>query len=387
MRRMIPIMLLLLVVNFAKAQQKYYAFNFNEKYGITDTLGNEAIKPSYKYITIIPAKNQIYLQDFSEKPDIIFNTKTGTKQLFEKVYNNQLQIKGVPYSIINNKGKKYLLSEESDKTIAITRDYEDFYTVGNYIIAKYYAQDPYVAGGKDKNGKLLPPKIMEMKKHYIVLANDESLKTIVDKGFDKYLPLYKTPEEHKSDEIVRVETITLSLPIKESSPIFDYIILSKSSSHRLFNAKMVLVKAFVLAKADKEALWAYAQKLLKVKISTEPTSGNGFKSAPPMMVDPSMGTRKISKSEPTEKKPFEPYFNLKKLENGNTIFALQETEQISKHIFEANSKAKVELNKRKHTITISLDGKSESEFNFDPKTGAVYLPKAYLILLGIQITK
>lgn len=385
MRRMIPIMLLLLVINFAKAQQKYYAFNFNGKYGITDTLGNEALKPSYKYITAIPAKNQIYLQDFSDKPDIIFNTKTGTKQLYEKVYNNQVQIKGVPYSIINNKGKKYLLSEESDKTIGITRDYDDFYTVGNYIIAKYYAQDPYVGGGKDKNGKLLPPKIMEMKKHYVVLANDESLKTIVDKGFDKYLPLYKTPEEKKGDGIVRVETITLSLPIKESSPIFDYIILSKGSSHKLFNAKMVLVKAFVMAKADEEALWRYAQKLLKDKISTEPSSGHGFVSAPPMMVDPSMGTRKNSRSEPGEKKPFEPYFYVKKLENGNTIFALQETEQISKHIFEANSKAKVELDKRKYTLTISLDEKNQSEFNFDPKTGAIYLPKAYLSLLGIQI--
>mgnify|MGYP003574946720 CR=1 FL=1 len=187
----------------AIAQQKYVAFSVNGKYGITDTLGNEIQKPTYAHSTLVPAKNQIYLQDFSDKPDIIFSTKTGVKQLYESVYNGQLNIKGVPYSVITNKGKKFLLSEETDKTFPFTRDYDEFYSVGNYIIAKYYAQDPYVPGGKDKNGKLLPPKIREMKRHHVVLTNDETLKAVVDKGFDKHLRLYKKPEETRMTELRR----------------------------------------------------------------------------------------------------------------------------------------------------------------------------------------
>lgn len=385
MRKLTITLILFVIANLSYAQQKYYAFSINDKYGITDVNGNEAIKPIYSFATSIPAKNQIYLQDFSDKPDIIFNTQTGAKQLYESVYNDKIQIKNVPYSIINNKGKKYLLSEESDKTIAITRDYDNFYTVGNYIIANYYAQDPYVSGGKDKNGILLPPKIREMKKHYVVLANEESLKTIVDKGFDKYLPLYKTPEEKKSDGTVKVEIVTIKLPIKESSPIFDYIVLSKGSNHRLFNAKMVLVKAFVLAKADEEALWAYVEKLLKVKISTQPSSENGVISAPPMMAGPSMGRSRNSDTKPEEKKPFKPFFYTKKLENGNTIFALQETEEISKRIFEAKATSTVNLYERRNEITIKIDGKKDSRFNYDPNTGQIYLPKAYLAQLGITL--
>lgn len=304
--------------------------------------------------------------------------------MFESVYANEVQIKGITYSTITNKGKKYLLSEETDKTIPYSRDYDDFYEVGKYIIANYYAQEPYVDGGKDKNGKFLPPKIREMKKHYVVLTNDESLKTVLDKGFDKYLKFYKMPEEKKNDGIAKVEIITLKLPVKESDPIFDYIVLSQGSNHRLYNDKMVLVKAFVLPKPDETKLFDYAEKLLKVKLNTMPSIENGYVAAPPMMA--SSGTKsKSPQNESEHKKPFVSFYYTKKLENGNTIFALQETEEISKRIFEANATSRVVLNERYCTLTIKIDGKEDSKFNYNPKTGEIYLPKAYLVELGITL--
>lgn len=385
MRKLTVTLALFVLANLGFAQQKYYDFSINGKYGITDVNGNEMIKPIYSFATSIPAKNQIYLQDFSDKPDIIFNVQTGAKQLYESVYSGKIQIKNVPYSIINNKGKKYLLSEESDKTLVMTRDYDDFYAIGNYIIANYYAQDPIVSGGKDKNGFLLPPKIREIKKNYVVLSNNESLKTIVDKGFDKYLPLYKTPEEKKGDGDVQAVEVILTSPIKESNPIFDYIVLSKGSNHRLFNAKMVLVKAFVLAKADEDALIAYAEKLLKVNISKHASTEHGVVSAPTMM-GPSMGTRRNnSEQKPEEKKPFKPFFYTKKLENGNTIFALQESEEISKRIFEAKPTSTIKLYETDSYIDVKIAGKENSRFYFDRKTGEIYLPKAYLASLGITL--
>ncbi|RZL35786.1 MAG: hypothetical protein EOO96_08355 [Pedobacter sp.] len=267
----------------------------------------------------------------------------------------------------------------------MTRDYDDFYAVGNYIIANYYAQDPIVSGGKDKNGFLLPPKIREIKKNYVVLSNNESLKTIVDKGFDKYLPLYKTPEEKKGDGNVQAVEVILTSPIKESNPIFDYIVLSKGSNHRLFNAKMVLVKAFVLAKADEDALIAYAEKLLKVNISKHASSEHGVVSAPPMM-GPSMGTRRNnSEQKPEEKKPFKPFFYTKKLENGNTVFALQESEEISKRIFEAKPTSTIKFYEADSYIDVKIAGKENSRFYFNKKTGEIYLPKAYLASLGITL--
>ncbi|MFC4211858.1 hypothetical protein ACFOWA_11730 [Pedobacter lithocola] len=377
MKKTIFTILLFAIANFTFSQQKYYAFSINGKHGITDTLGSEVIKPIYKYRVIIPAKNQIYLQDFSEKRDIIFNAKTGKKDLYESVYNNWVEIKNVPYSVIRVKDRKFLLSEETDKTIPFSRDYDEFYNVGNYIIASYYAQEPYSPGSKDKNGKLLPPHVRELKKHYAVLANDESLKTIVDKGFDKYLPLYKRPDEAKEEGIATVVTVTLKQI--NVNPNFDYIVLSQGNNHKLYNDKMVLVKAFVLQKADTEMLVAFCRKTLKVNLNDTPENGYGPTfSAPPM-------DGRISKKaseDLVEKKPFVSYFYIKKLENGNTIFALKE---ISKRIFEANSKMEVRLFEKKNLITISIDGEELSEFNYNPKTGEIYLPKAYFSELGLTI--
>lgn len=389
MKKTIFTILLFAIANFTFAQQKYYAFKINGKHGITDTLGNEVMKPTYAFTTLVPAKNQIYIQDYSDRPDIIFNTKTGAKQLYESVYGSKLKIKDVPYAIVTVKGKKFLLSEETDKTIPFVRDYNDFYNVGNYIIANYHAQDHYVAGGKDKNGKFLPPKIREWKKHYVVLTNDESLKTIVDKGFDKYLSLYKQPEEKKDDGIVRTITVTISLPIKESSPVFDYIILSQGSNHKLYNAKMALVKAFVLAKPDEDKLFDYAEKLLKVKLSTMPSVENGYVGAPPKDARPygeQKGVNpKSQDKEPVDKKPFIPFFYVKKLENGTNIFALQETEEISKRIFEAKLTTKLSFYKNDNYIDVEIAGKEDSRFYFNRKTGEIYLPKIYLAGLGITL--
>ena len=103
------------------------------------------------------------------------------------------------------------------------------------------------------------------------------------------------------------------------------------------------------------------------------------------MMDPSMGKVKNSYEESEEKKPFKPYLYIKKLESGNTIFALQETEQISKRIFEAKATSTVKLYEQGNEITIKIAGKEDSKFNYNPITGEIYLPKAYLEELGITL--
>lgn len=375
---------LLIITSFVFAQQKYYRFCINDKYGITDTLGNEAIKPSYKFATLIPAKNQIYLQDFSAKPDIIFNTKTGAKQLYERVYDSRLYIKGVPYAQISNKNKVFLLSEKTEKTIPLTRDYTEFSYAGKYIIAQYNALDPFVSGGKDKNGNFLPPKIREIKRHFVVLSDDESLKTIVDRGFNSYLQLFKIAEEKKNDGMVQTVTLNLDDFKAKANPNFDYIILSQGDHHKLYNPNMVLLKTFVLAKADDEKLHQFSEKALGMKLSVRSAFNEGMVSAPPMMA-PRTGMPQKSDSEAEEMEAFKPFLYVKKLDNGITIFALQETKEISKRIFETDVNTNVRLYERDSILRISIKGKEDSRFSYHPKTGEIYLPKPYLAELGIKL--
>ncbi|TDG35185.1 hypothetical protein EZJ43_14905 [Pedobacter changchengzhani] len=386
MKKLITFMIITICANVVLAQQKYFPFVINGKHGITDTLGAEIIKPTYYTSKVIAAKNQIYLKNFSETPDAIFDAKTNTKQFYESVYNNEVKIDDIPYTMIVNKGKRYLLSEESAKIINLKEDYSDFKNVGKYIIAKFYPKfNTSKSATVYKNGVPMPPKIEPYPaENLAVLTNDQTLKLLLKGEFKNFLPLYKAPEETKLEGPKEVEVVLVNLNDINKNPNFDYILFNKVNTHSLCNSKMVLVKTFVLAKANKEMLLAACKKILKQNISTTPNDNYGF-SPTVMAAPPSSGRYREDKKEVVVKKPFKPFFYTEKLTSGNTLFALQETEEISNHIFEAKEGVEIFLDKEEHTIRLKIEGKENSEFSFNPKTGVIYLPKSYLTLLGITV--
>lgn len=385
MKKLIICITLIACSHLASAQQKYFPFSIADKHGITDVSGNEFVKPAYGNSEIIEAKSQIYLTGLKGKPSVIVDAKTGAKQFFEYILSNQAKIKDVPYSLVLNKGKRFLLSEESSKTINLTEEYWDFNNVGNYIIAEYYPKTAPSKSSYDKNGIPLPPKIEPVPdKTSTILANDETLKRLIKGSFDSYIVMYKELEKEKEDGLVHVQLIKLE-DYNKPKP-FDFILLTKGNTHSLYNDKLILVKTFVLAKATEEQLLNASKKIVKLNLVS---SFNGNYPAPKMvMASPSM-PRAVSTKSPEEKKedkkPFKPFFYTEKLENGKTLFALQESEEISNHILELEAGVKLRLNEKEHTLTIVPEEKENSEFSFDPKTGAIYLPKAYLKQLGITI--
>ncbi len=382
MKKIIICALLTIGFNLANAQQKYFPFSIEDKHGITDTLGNETVKPSYENSKIIEAKNQIYLQNFSSKSDVIFDAKTGVKQFFESVYGNRVKIGGVNYSEINNKDKQYLLSEQSSKKIPLTEDYTDFKNVGDYIIATFYPKPVLLkASYVDKNGIPRPPEIVPMPgKIKTILAGNETLKRLTKFNFDTYLPMYKKPEKEKNDGLVHVKLIDIKDYTETVN--FDFILLTKGNTHNLYNGKMAFIKTFVLPKATDELLLSASKKIVNLDLSL--SQKNSYPSPMVTVAPTGVSTRPVEPRK-IEKEPFKPFFYTEDLANGNTLFALQETEEISNHILEVKSDAKVYFDKKANILTIRSEGKEDSKFSFNPKTGAIYLPKGYFKQLGITI--
>ncbi|MEO5911385.1 MAG: hypothetical protein ABIP95_10885 [Pelobium sp.] len=385
MKKLIICFTLIACCQLANAQQKYFPFEVSGKHGITDASGNEFIKPAYGNSQIIEAKNQIYLTDLEDKPSVVVDSKTGEKQFFRYIFSKQAKIKDVPYSLVLNKEKRFLLSEESTKTINLTEEYWDFKNVGNYIIAEYYPKSPpSKSTSYDKKGNPLPPKIEAMpKKTSTILANDETLKRLVKNSFDSFMTMYKKSDEEKEDGLVHVQLIKVE-DFNKPKP-FDFILLTKGNTHNLYDGKLVLVKTFVLAKATEEQLLDASKKIVKENLDS---SYSGQYPPPMVMASPSMprsSSEESPKPEKVEKKPFKTFFYTEKLANGKTLFALQETEEISNHILELEAGVRLYLNEKEHTLTIIPEEKENSRFSFDPKTGAIYLPKAYLKTLGLTI--
>ena len=382
MNKISLVVLIFACSNLAFAQQKYFPFSVQGKHGIMDTLGLEVIKPIYAYSTEIPVKNQIYLQDFSSKPDIIFNAITGTKQSYESVYNDKVSIQNVPYSLVKKNGKQFLLSEETNKTINLSEGYSDFKEAGKYIIAKFYPKRVYSKTTvAPKNGAPPPPPpiVKAPEEQIAVLTNDPTLKRVLKGDFNKFLQLYKVAKKEEDNQIV--EVILVSPDENKRTANFDYIVFSMNKIHSLYNEKLVLVKTFTLANASEETLQEACAKIVKQELSKYVQEEGYY---PSVMAAPSSGSRRGN--EVVEKKPFKPFFYTKELENGNTVFAFQETENSSKTIFEAKPGVEVYLDTRNFKIRLSIEGKKDSKFSFDPKTGRIYLPKAYFEKVGITVS-
>ncbi|CAM3938630.1 hypothetical protein FLAN108750_00215 [Flavobacterium antarcticum] len=378
----------LAVTHFATAQKNYYTFSINKKIGITDAAGIEVLKPTFKYADLIPKKNEIYLKNYSvDTADVIFNTLTGEQKEYESIYDNAIKIKGIPYAKIRTKTKNYLVSQESNLQIPITRKYSKFSNCGRYILERYsetkYAKEkPAPPVKKTTSGVPPPPPPPRMVppptevSYFGIINNDESFKTIKRVAASSYLPLYKAVEEDSDadgNRIVHLQVIDLNT---DTDADFDYIIFSEKNTHHLYDGKLKLIKTFTLSKADESALMAFAKKTLNVNLSR--FSKNNY--PPPPMMAPSSGSGKTK-----DVIVLYPFFQFKKLENGTTVFELQKTKDESQSIFSFEGDRSTTLDTKKHRIGIEDTNGKWHYFSFDPTTGAVFLPQKYYNVVGITI--
>lgn len=377
----------LAVTHFATAQKNYYTFSINKKIGVTDAEGIEIIKPSFKYADFIPKKNEIYLTNYSvDTADAIFNTLTGEKKEYESIKDNAIKINGIPYAEIRTKSKNYLVSQESNFQIPITRKYSRFFNCGQYILEQYsetkYAKEkPAPPVKKSTSGvpppppppQILPPPTQVS--YFGIISNDESFKTLKRVAASSYLLLYNTGEEEKDEDgnrIVHVQLVDLNQDVDN----FDFIIFSEKNTHHLYDSKMKLIKTFTLTKADEDSLMAFAKKTLNVNLSH--FSKNNY--PPPPMMAPSSRSGKTK-----DVIILYPLVQFKKLDNGTTVFELQKSRDESQSIFSFEGERSTTLDTKKHRIGIEDVNGKWHYFSFDPTTGAVFLPQKYYSVVGITM--
>ena len=386
-KKSLLLLICIAVTQFAQSQKKYYTFSIDDSIGITDQLGNEIIPPSFKYSDDVPKKNEIHLKNYSDKPDVIFNTITGKTTEYQHIYSTPLKINGELFVELKQKNTRHLMSLERDFQIKLTRRFSDFTNNGNYIFEKYsetvYAKEkPTPPAKKTTSGvpppppppQILPPPTEV--NYYGIINNDEKFTTVKRIAADFYLQLYKEPEVEKDEDgnvVHRLKIITLDA--NAINP-FDFIIFSKNKTHQIYDAKMKWIKTFTLAKAEKEDLIAYAKKALNTNLSEY--SKNSMPPAPMMVSSSNYGQ---------QDKPeiIYPYFYLKTSNDSETIFGLQESKDSDQIIFKLDSQVASKLDLKKHRIGLKYLEDKWIFFSFDPITGAPFLPKAYSDKVGMQI--
>ncbi|NML38699.1 hypothetical protein HHL17_15935 [Chitinophaga sp. G-6-1-13] len=377
MQKLLTTALLLAVSSTSFAQNKYHPFRVDKMYGVTDTLGNELVKPVHKFCEQFRSGKEFALYNFNDDvKDLIVNTSTGKILTFAYINPGEATVNNVSYTLVTEKTKKYLRSEEDGKIIPLKEDYSDFKTEGKYIIAKYYASalpappPPPVKQVKSKGGLLPPPPMLPppmkipppgFSNYAVIAANDETLKPVMKGLYKTYLPLYNNKAE---ETIVRVKTVTYG-PRQHSN--FYAIIFSTDHTHSLYDTAMKLVKKFELKNASKEQLEEIASDIMKTKLSEYDEAS----AVPPMGVP--------SKNRP-EPAVVYPVFDVEKSPNGNNQFVLKQSATDVKVIFETPSR--ITWNGKDHSIYIS---DTDTEFAVDPQSGKIWLPQKYWATAGITV--
>lgn len=372
--------LLLAASSAAFAQNKYYPFEANKKYGATDTLGNELVKPIHKFREVFPSGKEFALYNFNDEiKDLIINAVTGNIQSFEYIVPSEATFNGVSYTIIREKDKQYLRSEEDGKTILLKKDYTDFFSEGKYVIAKHYPDPPPPPPARPApkpvkiNGKLIPPppqlpppppKLppIGFDGYSVIRANDLTLKPVMTGVFKQYLALYKDEQENTAERVVVLKTIK---PGQRSD--FYAIIFSTDRSHSLYDSSMKLIKKFDLKEATQEQLEKMASDIMKTPLS----NFDRVNSPAPMGLP--------SKNRPAPEIVY-PVFEVVKADNGNNQLVLKRSATEVKVIFESPNR--ISWNPYKHIAGIP---DTDSEFNISPQTGKIFLPQKYWEAAGIIV--
>ncbi len=175
----------------AQKHRKIVPFEYQNKWGIVDSLANEIVKPIYKSVNIF---NDFLYAEFDGKD--LYNLQTGEKQKALGKYIATIGIKKDNYHLFSNDKKSYLVNFEKKETITLTTKYTrlDITQLYNNINKK---TDVLIKGYLEnnevlilKNDKNLTPLIPhKFKNHEIDFIENEKSKIIgfVVKQENKYV--------------------------------------------------------------------------------------------------------------------------------------------------------------------------------------------------------
>lgn len=369
----VVVMLCTMALN-AEAQQNYYTFSVNGLNGIVDSVGKEVETPVHKYDKVLTQRNEIVMSNYRDRKDLIFDMNTGKKQFVDYIHTGDLTINGNSYSHVDDKGKSYFRSEESNKTININKDYYRYSNVGDYITAKYsnvveIPRKPITAKGKNGVPAIQPPPKYDFQDGIVFFdGKSESFTKPLLKGiFDKYTPVYEKPEtKQEGNDIIAEKVITVDLSKPKS---FDYIILSNKNKHSVYDSKLKLIKKFDYKAEESEELAIKAGEVLSKNLSSFDSKNGGFLMAPPSGV----------RSDYVEKIRY-PVFEVKKENDDKNTLVIKKSETESVEVL--STPLKIRYNVKEYYISLE-DKDVSTTFYFDPETGEIHLPKKYWEKFGI----
>ena len=230
----------------AFSQQKYFTYQYNSLYGITDANGADVVKPQYVSLNNSESDSLIIIKNNTGKI-LVYNIFTGVKKEYDKIFMNHIYIQNEFYSLIENNKKQYLLGQKSGFVINLKEFYHTFENVGSdYIVAKSNRKKTINLVLDDKTQAKTENDI------YHIFQNNRKLNIIkeiaIKENFTYQIYKEKLPEKspEKTDNIVQfIESqVILNFPNEKFDyiTIFQYDYVRKCNYWELYDKNWVLIK-------------------------------------------------------------------------------------------------------------------------------------------------
>ncbi|MGE9311821.1 hypothetical protein ACLOAU_09250 [Niabella sp. CJ426] len=198
MKKLLFLFLMLPLVGLA--QQKYFTYQHNGLYGITDVQGNDVVKAAYSDWERHNSIDSLTILENKKGKTLVFHLYNGSKKEYDEFQPNHVYIQDEYFEFITNNKKEYLQGQKSGLQIPLKEKFYEFKNLGpDYIVAKFQKlpklikdASPKPAPKKDKNG-LTPPQIVREPKtefpkrsNYYVFKNNKKMVKVKEINSDEY---------------------------------------------------------------------------------------------------------------------------------------------------------------------------------------------------------
>lgn len=366
------------------AQQKYFTYQHNGLYGITDVQGNDVVKATYPGWERNNSIDSLTILENKEGKTLVFHLYNGTKNEYDQFQPNHVYIQNEYFAFITNNKKAYLQGQKSGLQIPLKEKFYEFKNLGpDYIVAKFEKiaklvkqAAPKPAPKKDKNG-LTPPQIVKApeletlkRSNYYVFKNDKKLvkvKEINTDEFDFPFSIFRnnaatnnTPEPARSYEYNDIKPWD-HFYFED----FDYVAVKDGSAFDLYDKNWKLITNI---KSTQDPYY-YEEPISKALYAMEKDTAKRFR------------IRNAAYAVPPSGWGRDPAFLKVEKQNDLNIVSVYQKEQ---YVFLFKTPAEVKVYGNDISLTIGTD---VAKFEIPKAEPGVHLPSPYLQLYKIGFEK
>lgn len=371
LNKIIVVFFLIIAALNSQAQKSVYIISYEDKWGLTDSIGTEIVEPIYDRYEI--AKNgEIYL--FSShyglsRTSLLYTVETGElNNKYKFVYLDNVMIDEQSYHYFSDGKNPFLQNSETGELFKSDQNTQSIKNLGSsYLMAKFRPTKnefkprlPPSKGSSNSEPKMQGVPSVDFDLYtYAIYSNKLPLKAELKIDAHSYLMLYEKETENN-------ERVLLTKPLNSAD--FDYLVFRKDEQLFLYDKNIKLLKKLTYPKTEEK------DQIDEKYVQTEVSKSLGMQTVHSQSIYPDAA------ADPSYTEKEKNYaFEVKKTTDGQNLLIRKSDEKLC-----FSTPFRMEYGGKSNSVWITNSSRGSSYFKIDKETGKPFLPQKYMDILEIK---